>query len=164
MRHIRLLMSIAALTLLASAGCSTVGSPASSEVEVGQDPIRDACSQALRSANAEPSLPALTQCEVQVDGSRRIFVLQFADYNENIFEENLGSSMDALFYQPLNALRSTWALALNDGGIDQYIVAFQDECQTVYELSPDLVEGFVSRELPVEELTDRMEITGFSWC
>ncbi len=156
--------SLVALMIVASSGCSSSGSPTASEVEVGQDPIRDACSQALRSANQEPSLPALTQCEVQVDGANRVFVLQFADFNENNYEENLGSSLDTLFYQPLNSLRATWELALADGGINQFIVAFQDECQTVYDIRPELVEAFVSGEMSAEILTDSMEISGLSWC
>ncbi len=145
--------------VLTLAACSSGGSDVNSEVEGGVDPIRDACSQALRVASSEPTLPALTQCEVQLDGSNRIFVLQFADPVEDRQSQGNESSYESLFYEPLSALRDVWSMAQGDGQIDTFIVAFQGPCQTVWDLDSSLVDGFINGSLDEEELTNSMEIS-----
>lgn len=149
----------ASITFLAA--CASGGMESNSEVEQGVDPIRDACSEALRVANSEPTLPVLTQCEVQTDGSDRIFVLQFADPSEDRIALDQGTNIDTIFNQPLNALREVWGTAAQDDGIDKYIVAFQDPCQTVWELSPELVNDFVEGNTDSDYVTNTMIISAF---
>jgi len=144
---------------LTLAACSSSGTGVSSEVEGGVDPIRDACSEALRVASSESTLPALTQCEVQLGGSKRIFVLQFADPVEDRQSQGNESSYETLFYEPLSALRAVWSTAQGDGKIDTFVVAFQDSCQTVWDLDSSLVDGFIGGSLNEEELTNSMEIS-----
>jgi len=145
--------------VLKLAACSSGGSDVNSEIEGGVGPIRDACSQALRVASSEPTLPALTQCEVQLDGSNRIFVLQFADPVEDRQSQGNESSYESLFYEQLSALRDVWAMAQGDGQIDTFIVAFQGPCQTAWDLDSSLVDGFINGSLNEEELTNSMVIS-----
>jgi len=133
-------------------------------VEKDVDPIRDACSQALRTSIAEPTLSALTQCEIQNSGSDRWFVLQFDDPTDNRIDLELGVTMDTILFNPLNALRGVWATASKDGSIDKYIVAFKEPCQTVWELEPSLVDQFIAGQVDAQAVSDAMLITSFSWC
>lgn len=158
------LVSIAVLATVLLMGCATGNSSDPSEVESGADPIRDACSLALRASNTEPMLPNLTQCEVQLDSGRRIFVLQFQDPSQNRFEQGGEPTFDNLFYRPLEALRPVWASALEDSGIDQYIVAFQGPCQEVWDLEPAVVTDFVNGSVSADIVMNGMEISALSFC
>jgi hypothetical protein len=151
--------AILALSGLALVACSSSGSGANSEVEGGVDPIRDACSEALRVASSEPTLPSLTQCEVQLDGSRRIFVIQFSDPAKDQQIQGNESSLETVFYEPLSALRGVWSTAQSDGQVDTFIVAFQGPCQTVWDLDSSLVDGFIRGSLNEEEVSNSMEIS-----
>lgn len=145
-------------------GCSAENTSNSSEIESGTDPIRDACSLALRASNAEPMLASLTQCEVQVGSGRRIFVLQFKDPTQNLSDQGADPTLTNIFYRPLEALRPVWARALEDSGIDQYVVAFQGSCQEVWELQPKTVVDFVNGLISADTAMNSMEISALSYC
>jgi hypothetical protein len=72
-------------------------------------------------------------------------------------------SYKTLFYDPLEAYSESLRPEFESGVLDEvvlYIISWQDQGQTVYEITPELMDLFLRGEITVKELTDKMVITG----
>ena len=124
------------------------------------------CDPLATFAAAKPELPPVTQCEIQDPGPSmggRQLIVQFDDQIENAVAENLTTD-DYIFY-PVDAVAQHLKLVRDDiEGLDTFIIAFRDKCQTVYDIPGPLMRQFIDGQMTRAALLEQSNLSSLTYC
>lgn len=165
---------VLAVALSACGGSSTYSEPTSLEDAIAMQEDIDAaaesfpgvCDPLATFAAAKPELPPVTQCEIQDPGPSmggRQLIIQFDDQSENAVAENLATD-DYIFY-PVDAVAQHLKLVRDEiDGLDTFIIAFRDECQTVFDIPGPLMRQFVDGQMTRAALLEQSNLSSLTYC